>query len=95
MIDQLKDALQMAANGGAFICPIAGRPKPPDHVRACLACRVREWLTPGWWLYPETEMEARLHARAAEYRGASARSAEAWVSSMVDVGSDIPGGGAA
>lgn len=59
-IDELKDMLQLAANKGAFICPLAGRnDKPEKHDYFCAACRVRGLLTPGWYVAPETEMADR------------------------------------
>lgn len=59
-VDELKDMLQLAANKGAFICPLAGRnDKPEKHDYFCAACRVRGLLTPGWYVAPETEMADR------------------------------------
>jgi hypothetical protein len=66
-LDTIKDALQYAYNNGAFICPVAGHEKPDGHLYACQSCRVRGWLTPGWYLVPETELRARLMRRAWSY----------------------------
>jgi hypothetical protein len=66
--DQMKDALQFAFNRGAFPCPMAGRQdKPKDHAWACISCRVRGWLTPGWFLISEE----RSFALAESYRAGS------------------------
>jgi hypothetical protein len=54
--ERFKDALQAAFNAGAFICPLAGRDdKPENHARYCQACRVRGWLTSGWYLRPDAD----------------------------------------
>lgn len=45
LIEDMKDALQLAFNDGAFHCPMAGRERSPEHVRVCTACSVRAMLT--------------------------------------------------